>query len=631
MQPIVSRSLQTAARAPLRRKACEVISSSVVAIPNRTSFLRHQVRQQSNKPQQSEFYGQVWESTAKRIQAERVEMERYWKERQEKKNREGDGYFSNTLPQMFAWVLSAVCAYWLGTNRWGPPKPASTTKIEDVPEIYHDVSKHNLSAAWSQFAILLGDENVSCNDSDIEHHSGSSWSSHPANPKEKPFMVLYPSTTEQVSEIAKICMHRKIPITAYSGGTSLEGHYASTRSGVCIDFTKMNKVLALHKDDLDVIVQPGLGWEELNAMLEEHHLFFPPDPGPGAMIGGMVGTGCSGTNAARYGTMREWVLSLTVVLADGTIIRTRQRPRKSSAGYDLTKMFIGSEGTLGLVTEATLKLAVKPHSESVAICAFPSVRNAADAASKVIRQGIQVAAVEILDDVQMKCINESGSTSRTWKEKPTLFFKFAGTKSGVKEQISLVQSIAKSCKSESFEFATSEEERHELWSARKNALWSVMALKQNPDDQVWTTDVAVPISKLPDIIEATKNDMTKNNLLGSMVGHVGDGNFHCILLFGKQDRLKAEGVVHRMVERAISMEGTTTGEHGVGLVKRDYLPQELGQTTVDAMRKMKLAFDPLCLLNCDKIIRMDSPKVERERWLKNSPAIHSPVVRDGDS
>lgn len=401
-------------------------------------------------------------------------------------------------------------------------------------------------------------------------------------------MVLYPSTTEQVSEIAKICSHRKIPITAFSGGTSLEGHFTATRSGVCIDFSHMDKVISLNTDDLDVVVQPAMGWEDLNEMLAEHNLFFPPDPGPGAKIGGMVGTGCSGTNAARYGTMREWVISLTVVLADGTIIKTRQRPRKSSAGYDLNKMFIGSEGTLGLVTEATLKLAVKPQSESVAICSFPSIRNAADAASMVIKQGIQVAAVEILDDVQMKCINDSGSTSRTWKEKPTLFFKFSGTANGVREQILQVQTISKTCKSESFEFATSKEERTELWSARKNALWSVMALKQNPEDQVWTTDVAVPISKLPDIIEETKNDMVANNLLGSIVGHVGDGNFHCLLLFGQEDKRKAERVVHRMVERAIQMEGTTTGEHGVGLVKRDYLAKELGESTVDAMRRVSL-------------------------------------------
>lgn len=215
-------------------------------------------------------------------------------------------------------------------------------------------------------------------------------------------------------------------MTAFSGGTSLEGHFAPTRGGVCIDFTRMNRILNIHKEDLDVVVQPAVGWEHLNEVLEKDGLFFPPDPGPGAMIGGMVGTGCSGTNAARYGTMREWVLSLTVVLADGTVIKTRQRPRKSSAGYDLTRMFIGSEGTLGLVTEATLKLAVKPASESVAVSSFLSIKDAAAMVAEVIGKGIPIAAIEILDDVMMKCINLSGTTSRSWKEKPTLFFKFSG-------------------------------------------------------------------------------------------------------------------------------------------------------------------------------------------------------------
>ncbi|KAI9872881.1 MAG: D-lactate ferricytochrome c oxidoreductase [Pleopsidium flavum] len=377
----------------------------------------------------------------------------------------------------------------------------------------------------------------------------------------------------------------------------------------------MNKILKLHKEDLDVIVQPALGWELLNEELAEEGLFFPPDPGPGAMIGGMVGTGCSGTNAYRYGTMRDWVLSLTVVMADGTIIKTRQRPRKSSAGYDLTRMFIGSEGTLGLVTEATLKVTVKPKSQSVAVASFPTVRDAGECVARVVGEGIPIAAIEVLDDVQMRCINESGSTSRTWKEAPTLFFKFTGTPTGVKEQISIVEKLAKAKGSKSFEFAKSAEEADELWSARKEALWSVMAKRRDDSDHVWTTDVAVPISRLPDIIEQTKEDMSKCGLLGAIVGHVGDGNFHSILLFNEKERKVAEDVVHRMVKRAVEMEGTVTGEHGVGLIKRDYLAHELGETTVDAMRKLKQAFDPLCLLNCDKIVRVEKPKAgEVQEW-----------------
>lgn len=293
-----------------------------------------------------------------------------------------------------------------------------------------------------------------------------------------------------------------------------------------MDFSRMDKILKLHKDDLDVVVQPALGWELLNEVLGKEGLFFPPDPGPGAMIGGMVGTGCSGTNAYRYGTMRDWVLSLTVVMADGTIIKTRQRPRKSSAGYDLTRMFIGSEGTLGLVTEATLKVTVKPKSESVAVASFNTIREAASCVAKVVGEGIPIAAVEILDNVQMRCINESGSTSRSWKEAPTLFFKFSGTPSAVKEQIGLVQKSAKEKGSKSFDFAKNIDEAGELWSARKDALWSVMAKRRDENDHVWTTDVAVPISRLPDIIEETKEDMSRSGLLAAMVGHVGDGNFH---------------------------------------------------------------------------------------------------------
>ena len=390
----------------------------------------------------------------------------------------------------------------------------------------HNVSGGNLQAAWADFVNILGEENVSTNEGELQSHSGSDWSSYTTKANEKPFLIVFPSTTEEVSKIVKVCHERKIPITAYSGGTSLEGQFSATKGGVCMDFRRMDQILKLHKDDLDVIVQPALGWELLNEELAKNGLFFPPDPGPGAQIGGMIGTGCSGTNAYRYGTMRDWVLSLTVVMADGTIIKTRQRPRKSSAGYDLTRMFIGSEGTLGLITEATLKVTVKPKSESVAVASFPTVRDAAECVAKVVGEGVPIAAIEVLDNVQMRCINESGSTTRAWKEAPTLFFKFTGTPSGVKEQIGIVQKLAKSKGSKSFDFAKSEHEAKELWSARKDALWSVMAKRRDESDHVWTTDVAVPISRLPDIIEQTKEDMASSGLLAAMVGHVGDGNFH---------------------------------------------------------------------------------------------------------
>ncbi len=416
--------------------------------------------------------------------------------------------------------------FWASRIPWDPPTTSTMPLNQYTVPPKHNISEANMEAAWIVLRELLGREHLSLERSELESHSGNSWSSRPMEQTDVPFCIAKPATTKEVSEIMKICNTYRIPVTPYSGGTSLEGQYAATRGGVCIDFTRMDKILKLHKTDLDVVVQPAVGWERLNEELAKDNLFFPPDPGPGAMIGGMVGTGCSGTNAYRYGTMKDWVLSLTVVLADGTIIKTRQRPRKSSAGYDLTRMFIGSEGTLGLVTEATLKVMVKPQQTSVAVCSFPTVRAAAECVFKVVGSGVPVAAVEILDDVQMQCINDAGSTSREWKAAPTLFFKFAGTPSSVKEQISQVQSLAKKSNSLSFEFAKSEREQGDLWQARKEALWAVMAKKESDDMAVWTTDVAVPISQLPQIIEETKEDISKSGLLASIVGHVGDGNFH---------------------------------------------------------------------------------------------------------
>ncbi|KNG90259.1 D-lactate dehydrogenase [Aspergillus nomiae NRRL 13137] len=544
------------------------------------------------------FKNQLYESTQQRLKRERAEQERY---AQYQTQSQGGRYTALT----FALVFFSTGAYFLGTLKPPSLPTSSTTNILELEPPRHNISQSNLQAAWADFVDILGKDNVSTDNGDLEIHSGSDWSSYSRKETEKPFLILYPSTTEEVSQIMRVCHRRVIPVTPYSGGTSLEGHFASTRGGVCIDFRRMDRVLAVHKEDLDVVVQPALGWEDLNEQISRDGLFFPPDPGPGAMIGGMVGTGCSGTNAYRYGTMREWVLSLTVVLADGTIIKTRQRPRKSSAGYDLTRLFIGSEGTLGLVTEATLKLTVKPKSQSVAVACFPTVQDAAKCAARVVEDGIPVAGVEILDDVQMKCINDSETTSRRWKESPTLFFKFAGTPVGVNEQVSTVRKIVSSNAGQSFEFARNDDEMQELWSARKQALWSVMSMRRGPEDHVWTTDVAVPMSQLPNIIEATKQDMTQSRLLAGICGHVGDGNFHAIILFNDNERKTVEAVVHRMVKRAVELEGTVTGEHGVGLIKRDYLEHELGESTVDAMRRLKLAFDPLCLLNCDKIVRVE--------------------------
>ena len=423
-------------------------------------------------------------------------------------------------------LATAFGAWYLGTLNPKERPPTSTVPLEQAQKPVHKTDSANLQAAWVDFAQIVGKDNASTNEDDCKQHAGSDWSSYEARENEKPFVVVYPATTEEVSKVMKVCHTRKLPVTAYSGGTSLEGHFAPTQGGVCLDFSRMDKILATHKKDLDIVVQPAIGWEDLNEELGEDGLFFPPDPGPGAKIGGMVGTGCSGTNSYRYGTMREWVISLTVVLADGTIIKTRQRPRKSSAGYDLTHLFIGSEGTLGLVTEATLKVTVKPASSSVAVATFPSIHAAAECVSRVVGSGIQVAGVELLDDGQMRIINDSGTTSRRWKETSTLFFRFSGTTSGVKEQIEIVRNLARKASSQTFEFAKNDDEAEELWSARKEALWSVVSSKNDPSDRVWTTDVAVPISRLPDIIQETKDDVDKSGLKAGMVGHVGDGNFH---------------------------------------------------------------------------------------------------------
>ncbi|KAF2139878.1 uncharacterized protein K452DRAFT_352199 [Aplosporella prunicola CBS 121167] len=563
----------------------------------------------SGSPQGKNFMGQLYESTHQRLLRERAEQARFAEQR------DLSGRGSKSIGLLFLVAVSLAGGYFAGSLNPTPLPTESTVPLTATRPLQHNTATGNLQAAWTDFKNIVGAENISTSESDLKAHAGSEWSTYSSLPGDVPFAIVKPATTEEVSQIMKVCHQRKIPVTPYSGGTSLEGHFAATQGGICIDFSRMDKILSLHKDDLDVVVQPAVGWETLNEQLGEEGLFFPPDPGPGAQIGGMVGTGCSGTNSYRYGTMRDWVLSLTVVLADGTIIKTRQRPRKSSAGYDLTRMFIGSEGTLGLVTEATLKVTVKPINTSVAVSSFGSIREAANCVFKVVGAGVPIAAIEILDDVQMKCINDAGSTARQWKEAPTLFFKFSGTPSGVKENISIVQGLAKKSGSKSFEFARSGEEADELWSARKEALWSVMGKKREDGDHVWTTDVAVPISKMPELIEETKADIQKSGLVGAIVGHVGDGNFHAIILYNDREHAVADRVVHQMVKRAIELEGTATGEHGVGLVKRDYLNHELGESTVDAMRKLKQAFDPLCLLNCNKVVRSQMPKPgEVQEW-----------------
>jgi D-lactate dehydrogenase (cytochrome) len=358
-------------------------------------------------------------------------------------------------------------------------------------------NKSDLEKAISELRTDLGEDSVSTDEEDLQSHGYSEWSS--INIDQLPVAVAYPKSTEEVSKIAKVCYKYKMPMVPYSGGSSLEANFAAPYGGMSVDFSYMDKIIKLNEEDMDVVVQPSVPWMSLNDQIKHSGLFFPVDPGPSARIGGMVGTSCSGTNAVRYGTMKDWVINLTVVLADGSIIKTRRRPRKTSAGYNLTNLFIGSEGTLGLVTEITLKLAVIPQETSVAVVTFPTIRAAAAAASQIMRAGIPVAAMEVMDDVQMGVINQVQATKKVWKEVPTMFFKFSGTKAGVKENIGLVKAIAKQHQAGNFEFATSPQEQRDLWSARKEALWSMLALRKEGQD-VWSTDVAVPLSRLPDII-----------------------------------------------------------------------------------------------------------------------------------
>ncbi|PGH12156.1 glycolate oxidase, subunit GlcD [Helicocarpus griseus UAMH5409] len=456
-------------------------------------------------------------------------------------------------------------------------------------------------SAIAELRALLGDEAISTDDEDLHLHGYSEWSS--INSEQLPVAVAYPKNTEEVSQIAKICQKYRMPMIPFSGGSSLEGNFSAPYGGMSIDFAHMDKIVALHEDDMDVVVQPSIQWMQLNEEIKHTGLFFPIDPGPSAKIGGMVGTNCSGTNAVRYGTMKDWVLNLTVVLADGRVIKTRRRPRKSAAGYNLTGMFVGSEGTLGIVTEITLKLAVIPEETRVGVATFPTIRDAASAAMRVIRTGVPVQCMEILDEVQMSVINRAGGTNRTWKELPTLFFKFSGSSTGVADNIKATKAIAKSNNSDSFVFAKDDQEAQDLWSARKQSLWSMLALRKE-GSEVWSTDVAVPISRLPDIIESSKKDMDNLGIFASILGHIGDGNFHESIMYNRHDpieRAKVEKSVYDMVNLALEMEGSCTGEHGVGLGKKQSLLKEVGPETIDVMRSIKKSLDPNWLLNPGKV------------------------------
>jgi len=418
-----------------------------------------------------------------------------------------------------------------------------------------------------------------------------------------PDIVVFPDTTEEIVDIVKLCAMHQVPIIPFGTGTSFEGHVNAPWGGVSIDTSRMNQLLTVHAEDLDCVIQPGITRKTLNEQLRDTGLFFPIDPGADASLGGMVSTRASGTNAVRYGTMKDNVIALKVVLPNGEVMTTARRAKKSSAGYDLTRLMVGAEGTLGIITEITLRLAGIPEAISAGICPFPSVQAACDAAILTIQSGIPIARVELADELQVKAFNLHSHLGL--KETPMLFVEFHGTERGVEEQAERFGDIAADLGGGPFEWATKPEERSKLWQARHDAYWSALALR--PGCKVIATDVCVPISRLAECVVATQEDIKATGLVAPIVGHVGDGNFHLTLLCDMEDASdieKCRAFLHRLVERSLAMEGTCTGEHGVGQEKMKYLLDEHPAATLDAMRAIKRAFDPLNIMNPGKIITL---------------------------
>ena len=443
---------------------------------------------------------------------------------------------------------------------------------------------------------LLG-ERLSLSESVREQH-GRDESFHASAPPEA---VAFAESNEEVAEIVRICVKHKKPIIPFGTGTSLEGHVAALHGGICLDVSGMNQVLEVNDNDLDCRVQAGVTRKQLNQHLRNSGLFFPIDPGADASLGGMTATRASGTNAVRYGTMRENVLGLTVVTADGRIIRTGTRARKSSAGYDLTRLFVGSEGTLGIITEIQLRLYGVPEAISAAVCSFETMEGAVNTTISTIQMGIPVARIELLDEVQVDAINRFADFD--YALKPTLFFEFHGTEAWVQEQAEMVKEISTDEGGSDFQWSTREQERQKLWEARHNAYYAALALR--PGSKGWPTDVCVPISRLADCILETRRDIEESGLTVPLVGHVGDGNFHLLFLIDpeneEEELQRYQPLNDRLVERALRMGGTCTGEHGIGSGKIKYMEAEHGDS-LDLMRQIKQAFDPDNLMNPGKML-----------------------------
>ncbi|HKC53249.1 MAG TPA: FAD-linked oxidase C-terminal domain-containing protein [Burkholderiales bacterium] len=444
---------------------------------------------------------------------------------------------------------------------------------------------------------LLGDR-VTTSRGVREHH-GKDESYFPYAP---PDAVVFPESTGEVRDIVDLCRRHKTPMIPFGVGTSLEGHVLAIHGGVCIDLSRMNKVLTVHEADLDAVAQAGVTRKQLNEHIRHTGLFFPVDPGADATLGGMAATRASGTNAVRYGTMRENVLALTVVLADGRVITTSRRSRKSAAGYELTRLFVGSEGTLGIITEVTVRLYAVPEAMSAATCSFPDMAGAVDTVIQTLQAGIPIARSEALCATTMKAIN--AYSKMNYREQPTLFLEFHGTQASVEEQAKLVQDIARENDGMDFEWATKPEDRNRLWTARHQAYFACLQLR--PGSRAVSTDVCVPISRLTECIVETSKDISRASMPIPLFGHVGDGNFHCEILVrpgNESDLEEAKKFNERVVNRALAMEGTCTGEHGIGFGKMRSLRKELGEA-VDLMASLKRAIDPENLMNPGKVVAL---------------------------
>jgi D-lactate dehydrogenase (cytochrome) len=453
-----------------------------------------------------------------------------------------------------------------------------------------------VAAVVAALAARFGNRLVTSQAVREQHGNTTTWI-----PNEPPDAVVFAQTTQDVQDIVRLCAAHRVPVIPFGTGTSLEGQVNAPRGGISIDFRDMNRVLAVHAEDLDCVIEPGITRKQLNEHLRDQGLFFPLDPGADASLGGMAATRCSGTNAVRYGTMKDNVLALKVVLPNGELMSTASRAKKTSAGYDLTRLIVGAEGTLGVITELTLKLSGIPEAISGGVCPFPSVEAACNAAIATIQSGIPVARIELLDELQVKATNLYSKL--TLPEVPVLFLEFHGSPAGVAEQSERFGEIAADLGGGPFEWTTKPEDRTRLWQARHDAYWAGRSLR--PGSQAVATDVCVPISRLADCVTGAQRDIAELGLVAPILGHVGDGNFHLSLLVDMDDATElkaARELCERVVERALAMDGTCTGEHGVGQGKMKYLLAEHGAAALGAMAAIKRALDPDGIMNPGKIV-----------------------------